>query len=194
MNTPMQVGILLFDDVEVLDFAGPYEVFNLAGKNQSPKPFEVFTVAPATPVKARDGMSVNPDFLLEAAPPCQILVVPGGPGARREILNDKLMEWLRGRAAKAELILSVCTGALLLAKAGLVEGMELTTHHLAMDELKALAPKEKILQGRRYVDNGKVILSAGVTSGIDMSLHVVKQILGESIARETAGYMEYNWR
>jgi transcriptional regulator GlxA family with amidase domain len=194
MKLPIQLGILLFDDVEVLDFAGPYEVFNLAGKNQTPKPFKVFSVAATTPLTARDGLSVNPDYLLEEAPASQILIVPGGPGARRELNNEKLLQWLKQRGAAAELLLSVCTGALLLAKANLVKGMELTTHHLATEELRALALEEKILKGPRYVDNGKIILSAGVASGIDMSLHVVKKILGEPVARETADYLEYDWR
>jgi transcriptional regulator GlxA family with amidase domain len=191
MKPPISVGILLFDGVEVLDFAGPYEVFTKAGKDQTPRPFEVKTVAPVTPVRARDGLSVNPDFLLEQAPPFSILIVPGGPGARREMATEKQMAWLRQRASEAELLLSVCTGALLLAKAQLVKGLELTTHHSAMEELRALAPHEKILQGRRFIDNGKVILSAGVTSGIDMSLHVVGRILGQAVAQETAQNIEY---
>lgn len=191
MDLPIPVGILLFDGVEVLDFAGPYEVFTRCGRDPSLKPFQVFTVAPATPVKARDGLRVIPDFLLEQAPPISILIVPGGPGARREMLHPKLMTWLRHRAGSARTVLSVCTGALLLAKAGLVEGMELTTHHRAIEELKALVPEAKILEGCRYVDNGKILMSAGVASGIDLSLYAVGKLLGPGAAKETADSLEY---
>jgi transcriptional regulator GlxA family with amidase domain len=136
-------------------------------------------------------MTVVPDLTLEQSPQFSILIVPGGPGARRELLNERLLAWLRQQAAGAELILSVCTGALLLAKANLVKGLKLTTHHLAIEELRALAPKEKILQGERYIDNGKVILSAGVSAGIDMSLYTVGKLLGVSAAQEVARRMEY---
>lgn len=191
MNGPKRVGILIYDKVEVLDFSGPFEVFSRAAENQSPAPFEVKTVAPTTSVQTRGGLSVVPDFVLEQAPAFSILIVPGGPGARRELSNEKLLAWLRQQAAGAELVLSVCTGALLLAKANLVKGLKLTTHHLAFDELRALAPEAEILQGQRYVDNGKVILSAGVSAGIDMSLYVVGKLLGPAAAEAVAQRMEY---
>jgi transcriptional regulator GlxA family with amidase domain len=194
MKLPISLGILLFDEVEVLDFAGPFEVFTKAGMNQDPKPFKVFTLAPQAPVRCRDGLSVNPDFLLEHAPPSPILLVPGGPGARRELAKEKFLQWLRQRAAQTELLLSVCTGALILAKAGLVEGLELTTRQTAVEELRALAPKQKIRTDVRYLDHGRVMLSAGVAAGIDMSLYVVKKLLGETVARQTADNMEYYWR
>ena len=193
MKQPISLGILLFDEVEVLDFAGPFEVFTKAGMNLNPKPFDVFTLAAKLPVKCRDGLSVNPDFLLEQAPSSPILLVPGGPGARRELAKEDFLQWLRKRAAQTELLLSVCTGALILAKAGLVEGLELTTRQTAVEELRALAPNAKIRTDQRYVDHGRVMLSAGVAAGIDLSLHVVRKILGEAAARETADNMEYPW-
>ena len=179
-----RIGILIFEDVEVLDVAGPFEVFSLSG-------FEVITVAESSPVKMRNGLSVNPDYLLAEAPPLDILLVPGGPGARREIHNENLLHWIRERSHHVKLLLSVCTGALLLAKAGLVHDMELTTHHHALEELHAIAPMNKITPNVRWVDNDKVILSGGVASGIDMSFYVVANLLGEEAARKTADYMEY---
>lgn len=188
-----KLGILLFDDVEVLDFAGPFEVFSIACLNQDPKPFEVMTLAESTPIQARNGLSVNPTHLIHDAPPLDILLVPGGPGARREIHNDRLLDWIREQASQVELLLSVCTGALLLAKSGLTQGMKLTTHHLAIPELEALVSKESIDGKERFIDNGKVILSAGVSAGLDMSFYLVAKLFGDTLARKTADFMEYDW-
>lgn len=186
MNKNSRIGILIFEGVEVLDFAGPFEVFSLSG-------FEVITVAESSPIKARNELSINPHFLLADAPKIDVLLVPGGPGARQEIHNENVLHWIRERSHQAKLLLSVCTGALLLAKAGLVHDMELTTHHNALEELHAIAPKNQITPNRRWVDNGKVILSGGIASGIDMSFYVVSILLGEEVARKTAEEMEYPW-
>lgn len=123
------LAILLFDDVEVLDFCGPFEVFSVAGPFVDPPAFRVYTVAETTkPVLARNGLSVNPHYALADAPPPDILLIPGGLGTRREMHNGELIDWIRDRSKTAELVLSVCTGALLLAKAGLLDGLEATTH------------------------------------------------------------------
>ena len=121
-------------------------------------------------------------------------MVPGGQGTRQEMHNLALVEWIRQSSEKAELVLSVCTGALLLAKAGLLAGLEATTHHGATDLLREVAPKTIIPAARRFVDNGRVICSAGVAAGIDMSLHVVARLLGREVAERTAHQMEYPWQ
>lgn len=189
------VAILIFDDVEVLDFCGPFEVFGVAGQREGDeRPFHVYTVAEkAGPVLARNGLSVNPAFTFADCPPPDLLLVPGGRGTRREIHNEALVNWVRTQAGRVELLLSVCTGALILARAGLLEGLAATTHFLAFDELKALAPNTTFCPDERYVDNGKIILSAGVSAGIDMALYVVGRLLGDERANETARYIQYDY-
>ena len=195
MNRRRNVAILIFDEVEVLDFAGPFEVFAVTGRDQAPMPFHVYTVAEtAGPILARNQFSVNPRFTLVDAPTPDVLLVPGGWGTRAQMNNPVVIDWIRTTAARAELVLSVCTGALLLAQAGLLNGLSATTHHAAIELLRSVAPRTNVLVGQRFVDNGKVVLSAGVSAGIDMSLHVVVRLLGRTEAEETARYIEYDWR
>lgn len=191
---PRRVGILVFDDVEVLDACGPYEVFSVAGRRHGLEPFAVRLVAErAGPVVARNDLRLLPHHTVDDCPPLDILLVPGGFGTRREVHNGRLISWIRDRAAQAELVLSVCTGAILLGKAGLLDGLRVTTHHLALDLLREVAPAAIVDPSRRVHDNGRVIVSAGVASGIDMSLHVVGRLLGPELAEEAAAYMEYRW-
>lgn len=188
------VAIVIFDEVEVLDFCGPFEVFSVTGRRGNQKPFEVYTVAEkAEPVLARNGLSVNPRYTLADCPPSDLLLIPGGQGTRREMHNQVLIDWIKERAAGAELVLSVCTGSLLLAKAGLLDGLAATTHHGAMDLMRETAPRTTIQPEKRFVDNGRILTSAGVSAGIDLSFHVVAKLLGEEVAQETARQMEYNW-
>src|SRR4028118_194557 len=192
------VAILMFDDVEVLDFAGPFEVFSVTSElSKGERPFAVSTVAVHTgAVNARNGLSVNPDCTISDCPPPDILIVPGGQGTRKLIDNSAVINWIKDCALTAELVLSVCTGSLLLAKAGLLEGLEATTHHQVLDLLKELAPNTTIIENQRFVDNGKIITSGGIAAGIDMSLHVVGKLLGTAQAEQTAEHMEYkigNW-
>jgi transcriptional regulator GlxA family with amidase domain len=195
MNRTRLVAVLLFDDVEVLDFAGPFEVFGVTGKRDNATPFEVATVAErAGEINARNGLTVTPRYSFADCPPPDVLVVPGGYGTRREMHNERVIAWIRAQAPTAEVIFSVCTGALLLAQAGLLDGIEVTTHHGALDLLASTAPDTIVRSDRRFIDNGSVITSAGVAAGIDASLHVVARLLGEPQARETAEYMEYDWR
>ena len=121
------------------------------------------------------------------------LLVPGGLGTRREVGNAALIAWIRQAAAQAELVLSVCTGSLLLGKAGLLDGLETATHHAAVGLLRDVAPLAVVREGERFLDTGRVISSAGVSAGLDMSLHVVERLLGSELAEETASYMEYHW-
>lgn len=192
MSQPRNVAILIFDEVEVLDFCGPFEVFGVTGRSQEDAPFNVYTVAESMePVLARNGLSVNPRYTIADCPPPDLLVIPGGFGARKQMHNPVVIEWIKRCAGPAELVLSVCTGALLLANAGLLDGLAATTHHGAFDLLRAAAPRTEVREGERFVDNGKLITSAGISAGIDMSLHVVARLLGEEVARETAERMEY---
>ena len=195
MATTRTLAILIFEDVEVLDFCGPFEVFSVANRFTDASAFHVFTVAEKPgPVLTRGGLSVNPHHRLADWPKPDMLLVPGGQGTRREMNNAVLTDWIRQASEKAELVLSVCTGALLLAKAGLLDGLEATTHHGAIDLLREVAPKTTVHADRRFVDNGRVICSAGIAAGMDMSLHVVARLLGKELAEKTARQMEYLWQ
>jgi len=187
------VAILIFDEVEVLDFCGPFEVFGVTGLILRPKPFNVYTVAEKSPIVARNGLSVNPTYNLENCLQPDILLVPGGYGTRREINNPTIINWIQAQFPKVELMLSVCTGALVLGKAGLLDGLSATTHFGAEAELRAVAPKTTVCMSERYVDNGKVITSAGISAGIDMALYTVGRLLGAEVAADTAHYMQYDY-
>jgi len=183
-----RVAILMFDNVEVLDFAGPFEVFGVSG-------FDVHTVAQEKkPVMARNNLSVNPDYCFRDCPPPDILVVPGGFGTRREKHNPSVLEFIKQQTEHADRVLSVCSGALLLAKAGLLDGLHATTHRGALAELRGDAPAAIVLDNARVVDNGKIVLSAGISAGIDAALYIVAGLSGPDLASETAAHMEYDWR
>jgi transcriptional regulator GlxA family with amidase domain len=188
------VAILIFPEVEVLDFAGPFEVFAVANELTGFETFHTFTVAelPGS-IRARNGLKIVPDFTLETAPPPDILVVPGGAGTRPLLRKPTVLEWIRQRARKAEVVASVCTGSLVLAQAGLLNNLRATTHHENFAELAALAPNTDLVEDARFTDNGQVLTSAGISAGIDLSLHIVARLLGEAAATQTARYMEYHW-
>ena len=190
------VAIYIFDEVEVLDFCGPFEVFSVAGARGGPeRPFNVYTVARAAgPVAARNALSVNPRYSFADCPRADILVVPGGYGTRREMTEPEVLDWIADRARGAEVVLSVCTGSLILAKAGLLEGLEATTHHLALAELREAAPRTAVAPEKRFIDNGRIVTAAGISAGIDAAFHVVARLLGREQAAETAAYMEYDWK
>jgi len=192
---PRRVAVLIFDNVEVMDFAGPFEVFGVTGQREGKPLFDVYTVArESKPVMARNNLSVNPDYSFRDCPRPDILVVPGGFGTRREKHNPAVLDFIRQHSQDAERVLSVCSGALLLARAGLLDGLRATTHQGAMAELAADAPKAEVLKTARVVDNGKIVLSAGISAGIDAALHLVSVLHGAEQAAETAAYMEYDWR
>lgn len=188
------VAILIFDEVEVLDFCGPFEVFAVTGGRSPDKPFNVYTVAEnLTPITARNGLSVNPNFSLADCPQADILIIPGGYGTRLLLQNYVVIDWIKEHASGAELIMSVCTGSLLLAKAGLLENLSATTHFNAMNELHKVAPNTQICPDQRIVDNGRILTSAGISAGIDLSFHVVARLLGREAAQKTARWMEYDY-
>jgi transcriptional regulator GlxA family with amidase domain len=197
--TKRNVGILIFNDVEVLDFAGPFEVFSrtrlVAGaesrRNDESAPFCVFTVArTAEHVTTIGEMRVLPAYAWDQAPPIDILVVPGGFGTRSLLRDEPTLAWIKDAAARASITTSVCTGALLLAQAGLLRDRRATTHWAALDLLGAIDPTIRVQRAARVVSD-TVVTSAGVSAGIDMSLAVVARLYGADVARETAHYIEY---
>ncbi len=190
------VAILAFDDMEVLDFAGPYEVFNVAGELGDGHPFSVFSVGVGSgPVTGRGGFVVQPTYSLADAPIPDLVVVPGGFGSRALAKDDRVIGWLRDRAAEVELLLSVCTGALVLGAAGLLERRPATTHHGAYDELAAISPTTRVVRGQRFVRSSDTILtSAGVSAGVDLALHVVQLLAGQETRDRTVAEMEWMWQ
>ncbi len=192
------VGILIFDDVEVLDFCGPFEVFSVArpaGENDDDLSlFTVVTIAERPRVvSCRGGLLVQPHATIDDHPPLDILVVPGGQGTRRERLNARLLDWIAAQDSRTELTTSVCTGAFLLAERDILASRRATTHWASIDWMRGQYPTIDVLSGARVVDEGRVITSAGVSAGIDMSLHVVARLHDHETARWTARRMEYAW-
>ncbi len=189
------VAIMIFDDVEVLDFCGPFEVFAVSRDKDDgvTQLFNVFTVAENdAPVIARNGLSVNPNYTLENCPKPDIFLIPGGRGTRKAIDNPTLLQWIIDAEPEAELVLSVCTGAFLLGKVGLLDGLAATTYHTEFDTLQTIAPAVTVKRGERFVDNGRVVTSAGISAGIDMSLYIVSKLHGKAQALYTAQRMEYD--
>ncbi len=181
-----KVAIFIFDGVQIIDYAGPYEVFGQAG-------FEVFTVAEkANAITTAMGMSVNPKYTFDNHPPAEILLIPGG-GVPRHQENPQVIRWIQENAKQAEVVLSVCNGAFFLAKSGLLDGLHATTFAALIPGLQTAAPKAKVISNKRFVDNGKIITSAGLSSGIDGSLHVIEKLLGKGWAQRVATNLEYNW-
>lgn len=192
-----QVGILVYEEVEVLDFSGPFEVFSVTRLNEErrreqPSPFNPFLVAETkSPVAATGGMKVLPEHDLDSCPVLDILLIPGGWGFRHQMTNERLLEWVAARAREVETLACVCTGALLLANAGLLDGKRATTHWRFLDSMQELFPKVSVERRLHFVEEGALFSSAGISAGIDMSLRVVVRYYGEGVARATARHMEY---
>lgn len=188
------VAIMIFPDAELLDFAGPYETFVAATDDDGNRLFNVFTVAEQPgELVARAGMRVTPDYTFATAPRIDILVVPGGYGTRREIDNPVAIDWIAEVAGASEITTSVCTGSFLLAKAGLLDGQQATTHWGSIERMRDMFPGTTVLENIRWVDAGEVVSSAGVSAGIDMSLHIVERLYGAETAARTARFMEYDY-
>jgi transcriptional regulator GlxA family with amidase domain len=195
-----RVGILIFPQVEVLDFCGPYEVFSVTrlreeARRDEPSPFEVLLVAEAAePVTATGGLRVIPDVTVDACPPLDVLVVPGGWGTRREIKNERLLGWIAARGQQVETLTSVCTGSMLLGTAGLLDGRRATTHWRSLPWMRESFPAVSVEDKLHVVEDGDVLTSAGISAGIDMALRVVARYWGETVARATARHMEYRYQ
>lgn len=184
------VAIFVHEGVELLDFAGPGEVFAAADDGRA---YRVYTVAAtAAPITSQGFLAVTPRYSFADCPKPDILVIPGG-STGIPLADPATVDWIATTARDAEVVTSVCTGSLLLAKAGLLDGLEATTHWGSIDRLRAAAPKATIRPDRRFVDNGQVVTSAGVSAGIDAALHVVDRLLGREVAARTARYLEYRW-
>lgn len=180
------VAVLMFDGVQIIDFAAPYEVFGQAR-------FNVYTVsADGEPVTTAMGLSVNVDHGFENAPDADIILVPGGD-TRAVRLEQPTLAWLRARSDSADQVLSVCTGSSILADAGLLDGGKATTFHGAFASFEENYPDVTLVRDQRWVDNGKVVTSAGLASGIDAALHVVAERLGVRRAQSIALHLEYDW-
>lgn len=197
----MNVGILVFDEMELLDMAGPYEVFTTAarvhGRSQpagSAPLFTVSTVARGTaPVRARAGLQVQPDFALGEHPPLACAIVPGGV-VDAELRQPQALAWIAAQRRTALVLASVCTGALLLAEAGVLDGLAATTHWEDLDALRSLRPAVRVRDGLRWVDEGEVVTSAGISAGIDLCLHLVARLHSRELALRTARQMDYDWK
>ncbi len=195
----MNIGIYIYDDVEVLDFTGPYEVFTTAARvklRQDPESldlFEVFLIAEREGlVTARADFKVQPHYSIEDHPKVDVLVVPGGVHVR-ELEKPKVIAWLTKIAPTTQLAASVCTGAFLLAKANLLDGQPCTTHWEDIPDLRLMFPSLDVKENVPWVDNGHIVTSAGISAGIEMALHLVARLAGKDLALKTARQMQYIW-
>jgi transcriptional regulator GlxA family with amidase domain len=198
MSTPRTVGILIFDDVEVLDFCGPFEVFSVARApekdGEEDALFRAITIAEEDRIiNCRGGLLVQPHYTIANHPQLDIVVVPGGRGTRRERYNKHLLDWITLQDQKIELLTSVCTGSFLLAEAGKLDGLQATTHWASVDHMRETYESVSMQADTRFVDQGRIITSAGISAGIDMALHIVERLHGSDAAAYTARRMEYEW-
>ncbi|MDT0643187.1 DJ-1/PfpI family protein [Zunongwangia sp. F363] len=186
------VGIFIFNQVEVLDFAGPFEVFSVCSELHNEEFFNVFTLArDLQPVDTVNGLSVNPKYSLDSGPKIDILIIAGGAGTRTLIEDTEVMTKLNELIQKSEFALSICSGARILGKLGYLDNQEFTTHHGVYDHMKEVAPLARPRPDKRYLDNGKILTSGGISAGIDLSFFIIEKLLGNKIKQTTADYMEY---
>jgi transcriptional regulator GlxA family with amidase domain len=188
-----RIAILLFDDAEELDWAGPWEVLAAWAQRWPDDDVEVFTIARSVdPVRCAKGLRVLPDHAIDDAPPFDVLVYPGGQGTRGHLGDEALLAWVHDVAARGTLVTSVCTGSLVLAAAGLLDGRPATTHWSTLDALGRLGTGVEVRPDDRFVDDGAVITAAGVSAGIDMALHLVARLHSVERAREVRRYIQYD--
>ena len=199
--TALRVLILAYDGVEALDFAGPFEVFTTASRVSqrmqpgTAAPFEVASVAlaaPGQPVQARAGLQLLADHTVASDPAADLLIVPGGV-IDAPMASPETLRWIANCAAGAQVVASVCTGVFLLAKSGVVTQETVTTHWEDIADLRAQFPKLDVRDDVRWVDTGRIVSSAGISAGIDMSLHLVERLAGRALAERTARQMDYAW-
>ena len=191
----MNVAIYIYENAEVLDFSGPFEVFSTANRFIPPKSaFNVFLIAQnLEPVLARGAYSVNPHFDFDEHPDIDVLIVVGGIHTG-ELEKTEVLEWIAATSQKASLVASVCTGAFILAEAGVLKEVKVTTHWEDIQALRENYPLLTVIENTRWVDEGKFVTSGGISAGIDMSLHLVARLLSASTAEQTAKQMEFDWR
>jgi transcriptional regulator GlxA family with amidase domain len=192
---PIPVAFVMGPGATMIDFAGPWEVFQdvmlpeRGGSHEEQMPFQLFTVAETSaPLRVSGGMQVTPDHSIQDAPQPRVIVIPAHQS------SDKLVAWIARAGAAADLTLSVCTGAFPLARTGLLDGKAATTHHQFLDQLAQRFPKLEVRRGVRFVEHARVATAAGLSSGIDLALRVVERYFGREAAQRTASYMEYDSR
>ena len=195
----INIGIFLYSEVEVLDFAGPFEVFSTASRvnarlaPESQNCFSVFTVAEKQKtMTTRGGLKIIPNYSISRHPEINVLIIPGGI-ITEELAKDPIVAWFVNTSDSADLMASVCTGAFLLAKAGLLSGKRATTHWEDIDDLTSMFPDIRVIRNVRWVDEGAIVTAAGISAGIDMSLHLVSRLAGKELAALTARQMEFDW-
>lgn len=189
----VNVGIYVYEQAEVLDFAGPFEVFSTASRVDGAAPFAALLVGESgAPVSARGGFRVSPACGFHDHPPLDVLIVPGGEHAA-EMDKPRVCEWIARASRQARLTASVCTGVFLLAQAGVLGDERVTTHRDDIPELRRRFPRLTVVEAVRWVDEGAVVTSAGISAGIDMSLHLVERLGGRGLAERTARQMEFDW-
>ena len=187
-QAPRNVAVFLFDGVELLDFAGPADVFSAAGNG-----YKVYTVAESTePIVSQGFVKVVPEFSMQNCPKPDVLIIPGGNTAA-PLASPEVIAWIKGVSENTEVTMSVCTGAFILAKAGLLDGQQATTHWGQLARLRKAAPNIDVRDRVRFIDAGKIVTTAGVSAGIDGALHVVDRLSGRSTATWAASSMEYKW-
>jgi transcriptional regulator GlxA family with amidase domain len=187
------VAILIFDDIEILDFAGPYEVFNGAGEMTNPSAFYVYNIGiSGQPIIGRGKFTVTPRYSIDDCPQADILVIPGGLGTRPLLKHEKLIAWIADQSTKVEMLMSVCTGALLLAQAGLLKNRSATTHHGAFEQLKLISPTTNVVKDQRFVQSSdRIVTSGGISAGIDLALFLVEKMIGAEPCATVIAAMEY---
>ena len=187
------IGVALFDGAEELDWAGPWEVLAAWAHQWPDDGVRVFTLARENrQITCAKGLRVLPDKTWETAPPLDVLVYPGGRGTRAELRDEAVLDWIRGLSGSGTVLASVCTGSLVLAAAGLLDGKPATTHWQSLELLPTLGTDIEVRPEDRFVDNGQVITAAGVSAGIDMALHLVARLHSPERAREVRRYIQYD--
>ncbi len=190
----MNIGIYIYEKAEVLDFSGPFEVFSTASRvSLSPETFNVFLVSETgNTVSARGGYSINPNYGFLNHPSIGVLIIVGGVHTE-EMRKPKVLNWIKKESKKSQIIASVCTGVFLLAEAGVISNQKVTTHWEDIPSLRKRYPNLNVLENQRWVDEGNIITSGGISAGIDMSLHIVNKINSKELAEKTAKQMEFDW-
>ncbi|MFY7669644.1 DJ-1/PfpI family protein [Tenacibaculum sp. MEBiC06402] len=187
------VGIFIFDDAEVLDFAGPFEVFSVTSELNNFELFDVFTIAKTKqPVRAVNGLSVNPKYDFTNCPKVDILILAGGNGTNQAITDSEIIQWIANRHLETEITMSICSGSRFLAKIGALDANPYCTHHLVYDDMAKLVPSGIPIKEKRFTQsNKKTYTSGGISAGIDLSFHIINKLHGKEIIEKTAIYMEY---
>lgn len=192
MQAKLQLGLLAFPDMEVLDFAGPFEVFSVANQLSDYKLFDIHVIGLNEQlVKAKNGLKIMPDCGMDTISKLDILIIPGGDGSKALLKHEKGMAWIDSIIPQAQIVATICSGARILAQLGYLRNQTFTTHASVFEDVVSIEPTAKALKAVRFVDNGKIMTAAGVAAGIDLSLHIVEKLFGTALKEETARYMEY---